>query len=244
MVHAQEDAYDDRCTVCGWTGRFVKDERPTRESFCCASCKASLRYQGQARVLLSLFSRHEAATVAELVKEPEFAALDVWEPGELGPFRRHFRSLKRYQTSSFWPDVLPGATHGGVRCEDLMDLSFEDASLDLIITSDVFEHVRKPWDGFAEVRRVLRPGGAHVFSLPLTWPMREQTVARVDVSGPDDVFLLDPAYHKIHLVYNDFGLDLLEGLGAMGLETTAVRFTSSSDLAERLLSFYSVKASG
>ena len=49
-----------------------------------------------------------------------------------------------YDTSQFWPDVDPGATRDGVRCEDLTRLTFADASLDVFITQDVFEHVLDP----------------------------------------------------------------------------------------------------
>ena len=74
---------------------------------------------------------------------------------------------KGYDASQYWPDVAPGATRDGVRCEDVTRLTFDDASLDLFITQDVFEHVLDAADGFAEIARVLRPGGLHVFTRPL-----------------------------------------------------------------------------
>lgn len=236
------DQYEGSCPICGEDGCFFRDERPSRESYLCPSCRGSLRYQGQARVLLQRFARHGARSVAELAEEPEFRALRIWEPGDRGPLRRYLRGLPGYELSSYWPDVDPGSLRDGVRCEDLMALTFASESFDLIITSDVFEHVRKPYVGFAEVHRVLRPGGAHVFSLPISWPMRDHTVPRVDVSGAEDVFLLAPAHHGVHLVYNDFGRDLLDGLDAIGLHTDVVRFESTNPAAARLISFHSVKA--
>ena len=47
-----------------------------------------------------------------------------------------------------------------------MALSYDDASIDLILSSDVFEHVPDPYRAHAEVHRVLRPGGHHVFTVP------------------------------------------------------------------------------
>lgn len=241
MRSSWEDWYEGHCPICGEWGRFVRDEHPSRESYGCQSCRGSLRYQGQARVLLDQFARRGARSLAELVQEPEFAALRIWEPGEIGPFRRYLRALPGYEVSSYWPDVSPGSRRDGVRCEDLMALTYASGSFDLVISSDVFEHVRKPHLGFSEVHRVLRAGGAHIFSLPVRWPMPDRTVPRVDVSGPEDVFLLDPVYHRIHLVYNDFGLDLLDDLEAIGLPTDMVRFETTNPVAGRLISFCSIK---
>lgn len=235
------DAYEGRCPICGAHGRFVRDEQPSRESYCCPACQGSLRYQGQAQVLVDRFARRGARSLADLVQEPEFAALRIWEPGELGPFRRYFRTLRGYEVSSYWTDVAPGSRRGKVRCEDLMDLTYPSSSFDVVVTSDVFEHVRKPSLGFAEVHRVLGAGGAHIFSLPVRWPMPDHTVARVDVSGDEDVLLLEPVYHRIHLVYNDFGLDLLDDLEAIGFSTDVVRFESTDPIAARLLTFCSRK---
>jgi SAM-dependent methyltransferase len=54
-----------------------------------------------------------------------------------------------------------------VRCENLEKLSFDDASIDLHVTQDVFEHLFDPAAAFREIARTLRPGGAHVFTTPL-----------------------------------------------------------------------------
>jgi SAM-dependent methyltransferase len=229
--------------VCGATGRFARDRRAIGASYQCPSCGSSLRYQGQARVLVAHFARHGARSFAALCQEPEFRDLRIWEPGDLGPFRAHLRDLPGYSTSSYFPDVPGGALRDGVRCEDLMALTYPSSSFDLVITSDVFEHVRRPYLGFSEVHRVLRPGGAHVFSIPVRWPLRPATVPRVDTSGDDDVHLLEPAYHRSHLVYNDFGADLLDRLTEIGFDTEVVRFASDNPPAARLVTFCSVKHS-
>ena len=109
-----------------------------------------------------------------------------------------------------------------------------DNSFDVVITSDVLEHVRRPYDGFTEVRRVLRPGGVHIFSIPITFPMRKRTRARVDTSGEDDVFLIEPRYHNgKHLVYTDFGADLITRLSELGFDTEVVRFEASDEETAR-----------
>jgi SAM-dependent methyltransferase len=245
---SEDDAFEDTCNVCGEHHVFVRRNASLREGYRCPTCKASLRYRGQADAILRCYARDGATSISEIAREPAFRALHFWEPGVLGPFRAHFGPMPNYVVSDFWPDVRPGDERDGVRCEDLMALTFRDESFDLVVTSDIFEHVRKPDVGFAEVHRVLRPGGRHIFSIPVQEPMRAVTLERVDTSGDEDVYILEPRYHlgpnnSQHIVYNDFGRDLLDRLAGIGFDTDVIRFDAPNAEASRLLTFCSVKRS-
>jgi SAM-dependent methyltransferase len=240
-VRFADDWYDGICALCGASGRFYRLRLGSRETFRCQACRSFHRYQGQARVVVADYTRHASTCLADLAPEPEFRALRIWEPCEQSPIKRHLYRLPHYVSTSYWPDVAPGGHRDGVRCEDLMALTFPDESLDLVLTSDVFEHVRKPFVAFAEIHRALRPGGAHIFSIPVTWPPPDLTVPRVDVSTDVDVHILEPHYHVNHLVYNDFGADLLEQLDRLGFQSSVVRFEATNKIARRLLTFRCVK---
>lgn len=213
-----------RCGVCGHTGEYHRTEAPTRESHECTACRASLRYRLQANAITATYGLPDAP-LAKLLDEASFRELAIYEPGIIGPFRSLLSSLPGYCNSYYWSHVAPGEEHEGVRCEDLRRLSFSDHSLDLVISSDILEHVRGPMPAFAEIFRALRPGGHHIFTVPLPWPLPSTTKARVDYSGPDDRFLAPPEYHgspvdpKGSLVYTDFGMDLPEQLRELGFET-------------------------
>jgi ubiquinone/menaquinone biosynthesis C-methylase UbiE len=45
-------------------------------------------------------------------------------------------------------------------------LTFPDASFDIFITQDVFEHIFNPAKAAKEIARVLKAGGVHVFTAP------------------------------------------------------------------------------
>ena len=76
---------------------------------------------------------------------------------------------------------------------------------------------------------MLRPGGWHLFTIPGRWPLPARTVARVDVSGAEDALVLPAVYHNHeYLVYNDFGLDLLDALDDIGFVTEPMLFVSAS----------------
>jgi len=211
------------CSCCGHAGRYLVEPRALRETFQCETCKASLRYRNQADAMLTAYGTGERS-VAELVNTPQFRSMAVYEPGVSGPFRSLFAPLPAYTTSYYWSDVEPGQSRNSVRCENLEALTFPQASFDLIISSDIFEHVRRPLKAFEEIHRVLRPGGRHIFTVPLNWPFEHATVQRVDVSTADDVNLLPAVYHGSpldpagSLVYNDFGMDLPFKLASLGFE--------------------------
>jgi SAM-dependent methyltransferase len=45
----------------------------------------------------------------------------------------------------------------------------EDASFDLVLCTQVLEHCDDPWQGIREIRRILKPGGHAVLSVPHVW---------------------------------------------------------------------------
>lgn len=195
-----------------------------RENFKCSGCNASLRYREQATTLLEVLGGRNRSVV-ELVASEPFRSLDIYEPGFKGPFRGLLGRLAGYVDSYYAHDPPRGQALDGLRCEDLEKLTFPDGSFDLVLSSDIFEHVRHPWVAFGEVGRVLRPGGLHVFTVPMNWPLPSITVSRVDVSGEKDAHVLPPVYHgsphaiEPSLVYNDFGLDLPDRLREVGFRT-------------------------
>jgi len=51
---------------------------------------------------------------------------------------------------------------------------FPDGSFDGVLCSQVFEHVFNPSEFLVEIRRVLRPGGTLLLSVPFVWDEHEQ----------------------------------------------------------------------
>jgi len=108
-----------------------------------------------------------------------------------------------------------------VLCQDVQRLTFEDGSFDLCTSTDVFEHVPDDTRAFAEVFRVLRPGGLAVFTVPLR-PDRE-TIERAVLRDGHVEHRLPAEYHDDHLrglgqvlCYRNYGRDIVERLTAQG----------------------------
>jgi SAM-dependent methyltransferase len=101
---------------------------------------------------------------------------------------------------------------------DFQDLHFGDGTFDVVIASDVFEHVRDDAAGFREIFRTLKSGGTLILTVPYTHA-QPVTVRRVDTTGGKDVLLMEPEYHGgggHTLTYRNYGRDLLTLLGGAG----------------------------
>jgi SAM-dependent methyltransferase len=132
------------------------------------------------------------------VLESEFPAWRDAEIHESSPAGAASAKLhaeaRRYSSSQFFRDAPLGSTIDGVRCENLEQLTFADASIDIFVTQDVLEHVLRPDAAVNEIARVLRRGGAHVFTLPIFGG--RATLVRAEPDGAGGVRLLCPAdYH-------------------------------------------------
>lgn len=117
----------------------------------------------------------------------------------------------------------------GVTNQNLECLTFPDASLDILITSDVMEHVRLDDRAHREIHRVLRIGGIYIFTVPhnRAW---DKTLTRVQVTDPNDpskdVHLLEPEYHGDTnsdggggvLSYRVYGRDIEDFLSELGFQ--------------------------
>lgn len=115
--------------------------------------------------------------------------------------------------SSWLEGVPPGTEHEGVRCEDIEKLTFADGTFEIFVTQDVLEHVFSPERAVREIMRVVKPGGARIFTTPKHKALRT-TRQRARLEHRTVVHLLPPQYHgdprndPRALVTWDYGDDL------------------------------------
>ena len=195
-----------RCPGCGPSLllRLGEDEMQVR----CLRCRGT-------PVHLSLLAAL-AAHVGRL------AGFDAYELSTTGAVLRHLqRHCRSVATSEYLEGVPPGGSRNGIRCEDVQQLSFADGSFDLCTSTEVFEHVPDDCAGLRELRRVLRPGGRLLLTVPMSG--QAATVERARRDGPRIEHLLPPAYHGDRLngpgsvlVYRDYGQDIVERVREAG----------------------------
>ena len=230
-----EHSYQGICNICGTKGEFSGGGWSTRESYPCPGCRASLRYRDQAALVLDEFAKGRSISLRSLASSGQLDGIAIYEAALRGPFVNLFKRLPRYTRSYFWPDrPLGSIDNDGVRCEDLTALTLPSDSFDLVMTSDVMEHVYGFKEAFAEITRVLKPGGVHVFSIPTHWPFPPATEARVEIVDGIERHLKPARYHNSGdgtpcIVYHDYGADLVDIIDSGGCRTQVVRRHSSID---------------
>lgn len=116
-----------------------------------------------------------------------------------------------------------------VRHESMLDLSFPDRSLDLIMHFDVLEHVPDPALALRECHRVLRPGGWLLFSTPF-YEELEESIVRARLRDGELIHELEPCYHgnpvdgSGALVFTQFGWDFLPVIRDAGFPGAGILF--------------------
>lgn len=195
-----------RCPICGPSllVRLSADAMGVR----CLRCAASAATLSLVGALLDL--------------RPGFRSEAVYEMSSRGPLLEFLRrEAPRLTCSEYFDDVAPGAWRAGIQCQDVQRLTYADAAFGVCTSTEVFEHVAVDAHGFAEVRRVLAPGGLFLFTVPLN--LAAPTVERAVLKDGQVVHLLPPAYHddrirgrRAVLVYRDYGADITERLLRQG----------------------------
>jgi len=119
------------------------------------------------------------------------------------------------------PEHPGGQTVRGVRHEDAEALSFAPASIDVLVSNEVFEHVPHPNQALAECARVLKPGGVMLFTVPFHTD-KLHNAARAELVNGTVRHLAEPEYHGNpfasggSLVFTDFGWEMLDVARAAG----------------------------
>jgi SAM-dependent methyltransferase len=223
------------CNICGKGTVFFHDDRfPTRSTNKCLFCGSTCRKRHVAKEILRIYDP-SAGNIRASSKLRQFRVLNT---GWKDTFTRYMAGSESYFYSEYFQDV-PSGTRIESRgyCEDIQNLSFQDGFFDLVVTEDVLEHIRDYRKALAEVHRVLRQGGHHIFTVPCR--LDAPTLVRVDTSSDVDKYLTKPEYHmggpsgKI-IAYRTFGVDILDDLERTGFNTSVLH-SQSDDIKHGIL---------
>jgi hypothetical protein len=216
------------CYACGRDTSFVAHKSWWRDHYVCIHCGSIPRERAIMYCTENFF--------------PDWRYLIIHEssPVDRGASKRLRLEAKNYIPSQYYPDIPTGTIHELVRCENLEKLTFEDNSIDLHISQDVFEHIFDPAQAFREIARTLKPGGAHIFTTPLVNKNSPtEWCARMSPDGIIEHLISPPEYHGNpvsedgSLVTVHWGFDIVKFIhDACGLFTEMV-YIDALDLGIR-----------
>jgi SAM-dependent methyltransferase len=215
-------AFDGYCSVC--RARMTYDlgpvvERPDwrnlREGLVCSTCGLNSRMRMIIRVVDEVLAsgRFRNAVVLERLT-PLYDHLLARIPGLIG--------------CEFVSEQSPGETFvlqgKPTRNENMMDLTFEAGTLDLLMHFDVLEHVPDAATGLKEAFRVLSPNGIMIFTCPFFHQLERNIVRSRLLADGSVEHLMEKGYHgnplsaEGSLVYFHPSLELFDMLDDAGFD--------------------------
>ncbi len=205
------------CTVCGEHQLFHSyepiDFPCKRNGFGCGNCGAVARNRHVAHTIINEFrGRVDCSSLSEF--SAKFDG-NVWIGCVKEAVSRGLGSNPNVTRSEYLDGVPAGEWRDGVLCQDIQATTFADAQFDLVISEDVLEHVPNPAQAFQEIGRILRPGGRHIFTIPIDWGCTHSYARAIVVNGvthhihPPEIHG-DPFRPGGVLAYYTYGLDALE----------------------------------
>ena len=195
-----------------------------RETMCCKNCGSSMRIRTlAAKILGHINSSHNQniQSISQLKGNQSFNK-KILDTDNFSPISKILKGLQNYFTSSYLPSeerVLIGDNFFNL---DLEAIKLPNSSFDVVLTSDVMEHVRNIDKAHSEIARILSDGGVYIFTIPYVSTYVENRVL-VEVDGDNDILKEKPHYHgdpltnKI-LAYRIFGQQVFEDLKEIGLD--------------------------
>jgi SAM-dependent methyltransferase len=219
-----------KCPVCGSLTWITDVGRSLRESCKCMRCKSTNRQRQIGYVVCNVVAAMTGRKVSSLRDVARLSDFVLYNTEAGRAIHDQLTAMKGYVCSEYFGDqyqsgdVIDGKVH-----QNLMNLSFNDESIDLVVSSDVFEHIPDPYKAHKEVRRVLKNKGRHIFTVPFyqtEFLDEDRTV--IDFKG-NKVFLKEALYHgdpmrsSGALVYKIFSLEMLAKLRKVGFRTNLYR---------------------
>jgi SAM-dependent methyltransferase len=232
QLHRFFDDFTFTCTVCGHVGtaffdlpdRELRREHNIgllRETLNCRSCGCTMRDRTLATALLDWLGNPSATAAALPAVLP--SDVRIFDTDAHSALSKRLSTHPAHVRSQFLTDVPNGAEIDGPSLlnVDLEAMHFADESFDVLLTSDVMEHVRDYRAAHAEIARVLAPGGAYIFTAPFNADLeRHRTL--IDTSTDIDIPLEELHVHGDPVdggikAYRVYGRELYTDLEGVGL---------------------------
>ncbi len=222
------------CNVCGSMSKPLFDFPDAelrdlhkigllRETLQCQKCGATNRDRTLAHGILGEFYIRTGILYNSIneLSGVGLQGIAIMDSDAFSPISKQLKGLVGYTCTSYMPDCSFGSLLGpGHYNIDIQRIDFENNYFDIVLSSDMMEHVRNINSAHNEIFRVLTAGGVYLFNVPYDSSLNLNRVL-VDTSGDLDIFMEQPHYHGDPLTgailsYRIFGKQIFSDLSDMG----------------------------
>ncbi len=216
-METSAEALEGICPVCGNDSAFDGFTENKRESGRCFHCGSFNRQRQVATMIRALYGMDAFGPF----RFPEGHA--VYNTESSGALHEALLEIPGYVFSEYFgAEAPPGGEVKGIRNENLQDLSFDDASFDLVLSSDVLEHMPMPYIAHREIFRVLKAGGRHIFTVSFQASEALDDMRAIEINHRVEYFG-EKLFHGApirpeegSLVWRIFGLQMIVELARIG----------------------------
>jgi SAM-dependent methyltransferase len=197
-----------------------------REGRYCVNCYCSARANQLALSIIEViktFTGTNNESLAKAFDKNEVKLLSIAEINSAGTLHQYLSKSPNLIYSEY------ASKNEGIPSENLLELSYQSNMFDIVITSETLEHVPDFDVSIKEIYRVLKPGGIHVFTIPVVWD-RPHTKQRTKIENGQLVYIFPPSYHgskyenqSDYLVFYEFGLDVIQRCEKAGFKVELIR---------------------
>jgi len=221
---------------CKWDEEFTRNINLVN-SLHCGHCMAKFRVRAAAQSLLDYFWKGKIKSVNELVKKIKNNSVN-WTVLETSSSDGIFSGyeIPSVIKSEYFDDIERGSYKGNVISQDLQKLTFDDEYFDCVISLDVIEHIPDPWAAFSEIKRVLKPNGAAIITVPIDKRI-QSTVKPAEIQDGKVIYTEPPSYHSDplrkegSLVFTNFGTDIHKIMKLKNFNALLSEYTNKKNTA-------------
>lgn len=202
-----------RCSLCN--SPLILQLGRNIEKIRCLNCMATPIHMGMGIVLKKLVLDNNSKKIYELSAHGAF-------------FNFLKKNVKELTFSEYFDNGESFDQNNKIQHQDIHDLTFADECFDIVSSTALFEHVADDMKAFSEIKRVLKPSGFMIHSMPIS--NLQNTVERARTKNGKIVYLKEPKYHDdivlrgldSCLVYRDFGMDIKDRIESIGFTNVRI----------------------
>mgnify|MGYP000860377089 FL=1 len=195
---SQKSVIDTELAECWGLSIQERQWLDEREGHYCLGCKMTKR------VRMLLWSIKKLSRPSE-----EFKVLHLNQTNNLS---EALRKVGQLTETTYQPKEPLGKTVGGLLNQDICRLTFRNSQFDLVIHSEILEHLHDYQQALSEVQRVLKPGGIQIYTVPILFSRITRRRSKLDdIKRTIDV--LPPSFHGCEREFPvvwEFGIDFFE----------------------------------